>query len=300
MSKSSELLKGVIWVALGAASYGVLATMVRLAYDKNYTTGEVVFSQYLIGLVVLGLIFLIQKNSRSEVSLPKASSKQLFNLILAGTSMGFTGIFYYQAIHYLPVSICIILLMQSVWLGVVFEMLLTKKNPGVLALVTIITVLVGTAFATNVWKDWSGLHPKGVIWGFLAAISYTTTIFAGNRVGLGLAASQRSFWMMVGGFFVVLCYVFPEFFGVFKWDIFLKWGILLAIFGTIIPPLFMNHGLPITGLGLGSIVASIEIPVSVFSAFLILHEEVLLAQWFGVALIILAVVFMNFPRKTLR
>ena len=68
-------------------------------------------------------------------------------------------------------------------------------------------------------------------------------------------------------------------------------------FGTIIPPLLMNAGFPHTGLGLGSIVSSLELPVSVLMAFIILHEKVVLLQWTGILLIILAIVIMNIQFK---
>lgn len=292
--KQRPVIFGVFLVVCGAASYGLLATIVQVAYNENYTTGEVVFSQYLIGLLVLGLIYGVQQKKAEQKKTP--APKQLMGLVFSGTSMGFTGIFYYQAIHYLPVSICIILLMQSIWIGVVTESFLQKKLPNTTTFIGVLIVLVGTVFATRAWADWQNFDAMGLMWGLLAAVSYATTIYAGNKVGLGLSASTRSFWMMLGGFVVVLCYVFPELFDNFKWLVFWRWGVFLAIFGTIAPPILFNKGLPITGLGLGSILASFEIPVSIFSAFWVLNEQVGLIQWIGVAMIVLAVVFINLKR----
>ena len=81
--------------------------------------------------------------------------------------------------------------------------------------------------------------------------------------------------------------------GTLNFEIFKNYGLFLALFGTIIPPILLNAGFPKTGLGLGSIVASLELPVSVLMAFLILHEKVVIWQWSGIALIILAIVIMN-------
>ena len=55
----------------------------------------------------------------------------------------------------------------------------------------------------------------------------------------------------------------------------------------------LNLGFPKTGLGLGSIVASVELPVSVTMAFVLLGEQVLFLQWLGIAIILLAIVYMN-------
>jgi drug/metabolite transporter (DMT)-like permease len=59
----------------------------------------------------------------------------------------------------------------------------------------------------------------------------------------------------------------------------------------------MNSGFPHTGIGLGSIVSSLELPVSVLMAYIILNESVVLSQWIGILLIILAIVIMNISLK---
>ena len=83
----------------------------------------------------------------------------------------------------------------------------------------------------------------------------------------------------------------------FNFQIFLKWAIILSLFGTIIPPLLLNAGFPLTGIGLGSIVSSLELPVSVMMAYFLLQESVSLTQWIGIILIITAIVVMNLKKK---
>jgi drug/metabolite transporter (DMT)-like permease len=99
--------------------------------------------------------------------------------------------------------------------------------------------------------------------------------------------------MLLGG--SVIVFIFSAFteVGALNFDIFKNYGLFLALFGTIIPPILLNAGFPKIGLGLGSIVASLELPVSVLMAFLILNEKVVIWQWFGILLIIFAVVIMN-------
>ena len=61
--------------------------------------------------------------------------------------------------------------------------------------------------------------------------------------------------------------------------------------------MLLNAGFPHTGIGLGSIVSSLELPVSVMMAFFLLNEQVLLIQWIGILLIIAAIVIMNIQFK---
>ena len=60
----------------------------------------------------------------------------------------------------------------------------------------------------------------------------------------------------------------------------------------------MTAGFPLTGIGLGSIVSALELPVSVMMAYFLLNEEVILSQWIGIVLIILAIIIMNVNFKS--
>lgn len=79
----------------------------------------------------------------------------------------------------------------------------------------------------------------------------------------------------------------------FDSTVFWKWGILLSVFGTILPPLLFTLGLPLTGIGLGTIIASVEIPVSVLMAHILLAEPINTTQWLGIILIVGSIVLMN-------
>jgi len=191
--------------------------------------------------------------------------------------------------------------MQTVWMGVLLEWFLDKKAPSAQKIISVIIVLIGTALAINIFKidfnnptiDWA----NGLFWGILAAASFTTTMFTANKVALGISSAQRSLYMLLGGAVIVFGFSLYTQTTPFNFEIFAKWGIVLALFGTIIPPLLLNAGFPHTGIGLGSIVSSLELPVSVMMAYFLLNEQVLLIQWIGIVLIIAAIVIMNIQFK---
>lgn len=291
MSKDN-ILKGVFLVGLGATSYGMLATFVKLAYKEGFTTAEVTASQIILGIVGVLLINIFQKGRKGNEA-KIGSKKDLAQLVVAGTSMGFTSVFYYLAVRYIPVSIGIVLLMQTVWMGVLLEAILSRKLPSGRKMLSVLIVLVGTALATNLVQSDITLDWRGVIWGLLAAASFTTTMFTSNRIATHLSSAQRSLFMLFGGAIVVFTFTAYTWTGTFNIDIFWRWGIILALFGTVIPPMLLNAGFPHTGIGLGSIVSSLELPVSVMMAFMILGEPVNVVQWMGIALIIAAIVIMN-------
>ena len=288
----NNILKGVLLVALGATSYGMLATFVKLAYKDGFTTAEITSSQFIYGILGLLLINLFQKIFKKEKT-KTATSKNIFQLMIAGTSLGMTSVFYYLCVRYIDVSIAIVLLMQTVWMGVLLEWFLDKKLPSKQKIISVIIVLSGTFLATKLYEFNLKLDWKGVFWGILAAASFTTTMFTANKVAIEISSEQRSLYMILGG--SVIVFIFSAFtqVGALNFEIYKNYGLFLALFGTIIPPILLNAGFPKTGLGLGSIVASLELPVSVLMAFLILNEKVVIWQWFGILLIIFAVIIMN-------
>lgn len=316
--QKKNILKGVLFVGIGASIYGMLATFVKLAYQDGYTTSEVTTSQFLLGIVGLLVLNFIQTIT-SKKALPSPTSREVRNLLLAGTSLGCTSLFYYIAVQYINVSIAIVLLMQSVWFSVVVESFLTKKLPNARKIVSVIIVLAGTILATNLINESLDLDWKGIFWGLLAAASYTLTMFTSNTLATHLPVFRKSIIMLLGGAVVVFAFLFfaqigplhfeglksfylnftnnTEHIHSFNYSILWKYGLILSLFGTIIPPILFNVGFPNAGLGLGSIVSSLELPVSVTMAFVLLGEKVIFIQWVGIALILFAIVLMNLPKK---
>lgn len=316
--KKKNILKGVLFVGIGASIYGMLATFVKMAYHDGYTTSEVTTSQFVLGLVGLLILNFIQTiTSKQKLSSP--SGKEIKMLMLAGTSLGCTSLFYYIAVQYIAVSIAIVLLMQSVWFSVVVESFLTKKLPNARKIVSVVIVLLGTVLATNLINMDIELDWHGIFWGLLAAGSYTLTMFTSNTLATHLPVLRKSIVMLSGGSIVIFVFLFfaqigpmysdglrsfylnftenTEHIHSFNYSILWTYGFALALFGTIIPPILFNIGFPNAGLGLGSIVSSLELPVSVTMAYVLLGEKVELIQWMGIILILFAIVLMNLPSK---
>lgn len=286
-------LKGIASVVLGAASYGLLATVVKLGNLQGLDSSALTFFQYLVGFLVL---LILAYFSKRNADVGRASHKSKLKLILFGTSMGLTSCFYYLSIQYVPVSIAIILLMQAIWMGGVLEMFLDKTKPDLLKIIGSIVVLIGTLLAVDIFDNFHSLSFTGLVFGILASISFTVTLTATNRVANDLPIVTRSKYLVLGGLLIVILF----------WNVdilqnvdlnnttLLLFGLFLGLFGAVIPPILFNKGFPIVGIGLGSILSSIEIPVSIFSANILLDEQVKAIQWLGVLIIIASVFIINF------
>jgi len=293
---NNNILKGSLLVGLGASSYGMLATFVKMAYSEGFTTAEVTLSQFLLGFLGLSLLTVFRRKAVKSNPQP-IGAKSIVKLMTAGISMGLTSIFYYMSVQYLPVSVGIVLLMQTVWMGVILEMFLHRKAPGSRKILSVFIILIGTALATNIFKESITVNWVGIGWGLLAALSYTASVYASNSVEFQLPPLKRSQFLILGGLITIACIFHAAIGKDFSYDIFLRWGLFLALFGTILPPLLFTKEMPLTGMGLGAIIAAVEIPVSVLMAHFILGEVVNLAQWTGIVLILFSVVLMNIKLK---
>lgn len=287
---SIKTYKGAILVALGASSYGALATVVKLAYERGFNTAEVTTAQFSIGFIAILILNTFRKRDTKENTVHKYTP---LKLMMAGTSMGLTSIFYYFSVKYIPVSVAIVLLMQSVWMGIFLEAILDRKAPSARKLMATLIVLTGTALATSIFTEVHALDWRGIAWGLAAGMSYTCSLYASNGVAVNLHPTQRSMWLLAGGLSIIVLTFATTSYQQFNFHIFWPWGLFLAFFGTILPPMLFTRGMPLTGIGLGTIVASLELPVSVGFAYVLLSESIDAGQWLGIGLIIFAVIFMN-------
>lgn len=290
---NTKIIKGIFIVSMGAASYGVLAVMVKLGGQDGYSTGELTFSQSFIGLLLL-LFFNMGRNvAKPQVEQRKIPVTQKWKLMLGGIPFGLTSSFYYLSLTYTSVSVCIVMLMQSVWIGSVIDFVINKNKPTPNKIIAIIIVLAGTILATNLFSSDIDIDWRGIFWGLMAALSYSVSLLVSNNVATGYPPLSRSLYIIAGSATVVTLIWGYSLFNQFDPSVLWKWGIPIALFGTVLPPLLFTKGIPVIGVGLGSILASIELPVSVTMARIVLGEQINISQLLGIILILLAVVIMN-------
>lgn len=297
----SKKIQGGIFVFLGACCFGILSTIVKTAYNDGYTVGQITGSQYLLGALTLWVIYSAQKIFK--FSTQEKLDKQIFlnsknnrwwKVLVAGSFSGLCGVFYYHAVTILPASIAIILLMQYLWISILIEFLIFKKRPTQLQIIAVLVVLTGTVLAGGILNESIVLNMKGIIYGLLAATSYSIFLMASGRLGNDLPIFKKSALMITGSCLLIFL-IYPPFFlidGTFISGLY-KWGLLLAFFGTIITPILFSKGMPLVGIPLGAILCAAELPVAVFASRFILRENVTLLQWVGVILILFAIVITN-------
>lgn len=277
--------RSVLLVLAASCSYGVLSTFVKLAYAEGFGPGDVSGSQMFLGMLIMWGIALTVGKFRLSV-------KQWGLLVVAGTTSGLTGLFYYRALQYIPASLAIILLFQFTWMGVLIELIIEKRKLDLSRLFALVLLFGGTLLASGIVEE--GLHKLsliGTLLGLLSAVMYALFIIASGKAAPEVNPYWRAAIMLIGSVAITFAISPPHFLvnGALAHGLW-RWGILLALFGAIIPPLFFAIGVPRIGSGLTSILGAAELPTAVLMSRFVLGEPVSGLQWIGVIVILAGIV----------
>lgn len=279
-------------VFAGACSYGVLSTIVKLAYREGYNAAEICFTQALLGMVVLWLLVFSREKVRFRLNWP---------LLLTGAAIGMTSFVYYVSVQFIPASLAIVLLMQFVWMGILLDWLLFRQRPGWLQIVSAVLILAGSVLSSGMLKDDAGSSDgllAGVLLALASAFLYSIYIVANSRYGNELNPLRKSAVIMTGstlgiGLVNLHALVSQPHTDAGLW----KWTLLLAFFGTIVPPVLFAKGIPRIGVGISAVVITAELPVAMIASGVLLGEQLDLVQWCGVVLILAAIVWLKVGKK---
>ncbi len=278
--------KGILFVLLGAGCFGFTPIFAKLGFSNGYSLGQITILQVIISSFLLWSITLIKRSSFKGLN-----KRNVPRIMITGCFIGLTGIFYYGSLQYLPASLTIILMFQFVWIGIILEWIFSKIKPAPVTLLSIILILIGVFFASNILNgDVQGLPFKGFLFGILSAFSYSGFIFFSGKVAVKVDPWTRTSLMSTGSTILILIVFMRDIPSVLPLEVnLLTSAIGVSLFGAVIPPLFFAVGAPLVSGGITNILSSIELPVAILSASLILAEVVTPLQWFGIAIILTAI-----------
>ena len=284
-----------LFVILGACSYGILSTIIKLAIADGYTAPQAVTSQYYTGFLLAALMYLVVRRK-----LPKFGGG--FTLVIAGTLTAITGTVYGKAVSLMPASLAVVMLFQFTWIGMLFDCIARRRLPKRIEVISLLFLFGGTVFAAGVLDaDLSGIPWQGWAWGMAAAVSFSAFLMVNQRQVEGMDMLTRLLFM---SFFAALAITFfqePQ----IIWDGTLinglwVYGLILGVFGIILPILLFSIGIPKVGTGTASILSAIELPVAVTVSMLLLHEHMTILQLVGIVIILVGMTLPSVANRKIR
>lgn len=281
----------IVLIILGAACYGMLSSLIKLAYRDGWSDGQITISQTTMGAALTWVLLLIRRKSWSNPF--HAPWIQLSLVGMVGLAM--TTVVYNITLKELDASLAIVLLFQFTWITVIINALVARRRPNLFQVIAVFLVLAGTLGAVNIFSvDWQRLSVQGIVFGLCAAVCYSLFLFLTGRIKeRGEAQTDplmKSAIMLTAALIPIYLIYTPHDLVNSGASNLLFWGVWLGILGQVIPTLFFNMAIPRLGSSFAAMLGSFELPVAVLGALVIVGEKVVTVQWLGMLLILSGVV----------
>ena len=278
-------------VLAGAASFGILSSFVKLAYQGGYNPAEIAFSQALVGALLLSALACFSQTKQKSL----LTRKNSLSLLGTGAAIGLSTYLYYQSVQSISASLAIVLLMQFTWIGLLLEWAFFQKKPSRMELLITVFILIGTVLAGKLLeRKPTTFSWDGVFLVLMASVTYASYIVANSRVGKNIPYLPKSALTMIGSALAILAVNAPTLaFENHAGIGLLKWALFLALFGTVIPPVLFAKGIPDVGAGLSGILMTVELPVALLTAHFLLNESLDGSQLLGIVIMLGSLVAMN-------
>ena len=271
-----------LMIVFAASCYGILSTIIKLAIRGGFTAAEAVTAQYFIGFFLALIIFIVVRHK-----IPKFGGGM--TLILAGLFTATTGTVYGQAVTYMPASIAVVMLFQFTWIGMLFDCIATRRLPKRIEVISLIFLFGGTIFAAGViGADISTIPWQGWAWGMASAVSFASFVMINQRQVEGMDTETRLLFTSFIAAIAIFFFQSPEvvwngtLFGGGLWI----YGLILGLFGIVIPIYLFSIAVPKVGTAAASILSAMELPVAVTASVILLSEAISLLQIMGIAIIL--------------
>lgn len=289
--------KYALLVFLGGASYGFMAPIAKLAGADGFSWQQIACSQAVFGVAVfavaLGALVITKGAKRT---LQKVSPLQVIKLLGTGMMTCSTCILYNYALAMLPVSAAITLLFQFTWIGVLIQVIVTRRAPHPFEIAAALLVVAGTVFASGLLSEEAAAYnPLGIVCGIASSITCALFMFLSSRIEVEMPRIQRGLIVCCGAAMLGLI-ACPTYFtsGVLTQGI-AGYGVVLGLTALFIPVLFFGIGTPHLPTGVSTILAAAELPAAIALTYLATGAGITFVQLLGIIAILAGVTATQMP-----
>ena len=278
--------RGLALVALSTLAYGVQPIFGKVAYAAGVEPLPLLAWRYLIALVCLELL------ERG----PRPPLRERLRLWGIGSVFVVNSVAYFMALDALPASVTALVLFTYPVIVALLAALAGVEALTWRSLVAALAAFAGCALTAGGLGLSSGLPARGIAWALVAAVVYAGYVVLSSRFGRGVPARVLALHLVQVA--ALLCVVMAL----------LGPGLSLpreprawlsvaaiAVVSTVVSMIAFLAGMALVGPSRASVLASLEVLVTLVLAFVLLGERLTAPQWGGAVLILGAVAFQNAP-----
>lgn len=287
-------LRSAALVLLAGVSYGATAPIIKLAHGAGFAWQQITAGQSTYGVLLFVLAFAVVRLRGQRWQ--HLGPRQVLKLLGTGVTTCCTCALYSIALGYLPVAVALTLLFQFSWVGVLIQVIATRRAPSKAEIVSALIVLTGTLAASGLLSTELAIdyHPIGMACGFGSAVSCALFMFFTSRVETDLPTIQRGLIICCGS--AMLAYALcPTFLVSGAVVAEAPYGAPQGFFALLLPVILFGLGGPHLPTGIVSILASAELPTSIVLSLVMLNEGIDAIQALGVVAILAGVVVSQAP-----
>ncbi len=280
------LIVGALWGFHGPA--------IKFAFTAGFTFPQVVLGEYVVGGLFFGVVVAFQRRA-----FPPWNPRSWAKLVLASVVGCGVPLFLFWSYHLGPVSIGATVFFLYVPLTQLLNLILTGRPPNRREVISMVLIVAGAA-AANILGQGGLSQLKGVPYALMAAFCFACFFATTARLGRDATPAFQSMF-----FSVVACPILYVTSLAAGWPLVpsiaplkgLLWILGLGLGGQVIPVFLLVRYAPRTGSGLGSILASLELPVAVTTSALLLGDPLGPTQIAGVVLVLVGIALPHVARS---
>ncbi len=287
--------RGILLVAFGAVMFSAKAIVIKLAYE-TYDVDDITLLTLRFGFALP--FFAIIAGWRYKNGLFKGISRKDWGIIALLSMLGYyvASWFDFMGLQYITAGLERIILFIYPTLVVVFSRLFLGKIISRKALFALgITYLGVGIIAADPHIFESENFIKGGSMILVSAVTYALyLVFGGEQINKYGSINFNSIAMLFSSVYVVLHFLVFSEKSLATLPLGLNvYGIILAIFCTVLPTFMVMEGIKLLGANLGSIVASIGPVSTIFLGYIFLGETFTIQELLGSVLVIVGVVLIG-------
>ena len=286
-------LKGYLFAALAAASYGTNPIFAIPLYREGISVTSVLFMRYAMAVAIMFFVTMI-KSPKAFVIKPKYVGLLAFMGIL----MVLSSIALFESYKYLSAGIASTLLffypvMVAIIMAIFYKERLTKKSWACL-----VTAFLGVVILSKN-DDGGFISLLGLTLVMLSSLSYAIYLVYINRGPMKkINTSTITFYVILGGFLVMIPYCLLDG-GLMLPKTTPAWinAIGLGFFPTVISLIFTSRAIALIGSTETAIFGALEPLTAVILGILILGETLTITPAIGMILIFVSVTVLMMKKK---
>lgn len=257
-----------LYIILGTVSYASAGVLLELSKQNGYFLHNTIILIYLFAFVFLFFLFIISKNTTAPLSQKQKVlyvSFGLFNLLITYC--------FYSTLHYYPVPIATLLLMQSAWITPLIDCILNKSKPKILQVMSMLAIIFGVYIASGSNHQFEHLSVHGLLWGLGSAMSYSALIISSTYVAKGKSSLEKSLFSAFGAFILAI-FIFHHDATINLISSESVWAGSYAIFAIVLPLSLISMGMSHTSPQLAGLLITLEIPAAYFLSYIFLNNTI--------------------------